>query len=463
MYFCGLISFAHSSPLRCRKTIINFILQPVLYVAFTAPLPEMELEYSIRRRLVLAFQLCILAATCFVLQSNTELAERKKFLFTELFKDGYIREKALRFEFEHKAESAAAGSNERRRDSDHLSSQSSGRGTEAASEFSSVVFRVSANLHRSQNSKEHVFRELRDFGRSEKWLLDSQCLEILPSRILGHGGFAAAAIGKMHGLFVAVKIPLSFDTAARMKSLANELRILRSMRHPRIVAFLGMCIDAESEELVLVEELVYGRTLDNFISPPPGDPAEPVRHRILLDVCAAVNYMHHHTPVVVHGDLKPGNVLDEALTFRPKLIDFGLSRRYSKRDRMVGGTPLWMAPEVLLSSAQARLNKLLAVPSADIFAVGAIAFFIATGTKPFAGVSLAERIELAKRGKCAMLKWPKSEVPWWSQCMELANACVAFDSSQRPTIVEVQARIESWVPESTLVDMTDPGEALVYW
>merc|ERR1712007_330308 len=119
-------------------------------------------------------------------------------------------------------------------------------------------------------------------------------------------------------------------------------------------------------ELVLVEELIVGQSLVRFIRRPPGDPPEMVRHRILCDICAAVNYLHHSTPAIVHGDLTPANVLIETLTLRPKLIDFGLSRRYGKEERMTGGTKGWMAPEILAGQKDSGSRNLLAASSADI-------------------------------------------------------------------------------------------------
>jgi len=156
----------------------------------------------------------------------------------------------------------------------------------------------------------------------------------------------------------------------------------------------------------------------------------------------------HHTPVIVHGDLTPGNVLIEKSTLRPKLIDFGLSRRYGKADKMTGGTHGWMAPEVL--AAKGSSNKVSADPSIDVFSIGALTFFIATGLRPFAGFSKAELIQHAKHGELPGLQWPESEVCWLEQCKELTKRCTSCVAAARPSIEAIHAEIEAWLPESSL-------------
>jgi len=155
-------------------------------------------------------------------------------------------------------------------------------------------------------------------------------------------------------------------------------------------------------------------------------------------------------------------VLIEESTLRPKLIDFGLSRRHGKQDKMTGGSVGWMAPEILAAKGRTHSDKVSANPSADIFSIGALAFFIATGRKPFAGVSKAERVQQARNGQLPDLQWPTSEVCWLKECEELSKRCMSCDVAARPSIAAVNTEIEAWLPESHLVPSSD-GVAPCSW
>lgn len=144
-------------------------------------------------------------------------------------------------------------------------------------------------------------------------------------------------------------------------SLANELRVLRHIRHPNVVLFHGACVDLGNGVLALVLERVGGVTLGDCILPPKS-PSRADRHAVILDVCCALRYLHSLTPAVAHGDLKPSNIMVEERPWGPraKLLDSGLSRVMTCHARPLGGAYAWMAPEVLREACAPAASAIIA-------------------------------------------------------------------------------------------------------
>jgi len=98
---------------------------------------------------------------------------------------------------------------------------------------------------------------------------------------------------------------------------ARERRILGHLRHPGIVRLIDA--DVVDERPCLLMELVEGRPIDRHVAEARPSLAELVR--LVASVCDAVQYAHGN--LVVHRDLKPGNLLVTAAG-EPKILDFGI-------------------------------------------------------------------------------------------------------------------------------------------
>ncbi len=98
-----------------------------------------------------------------------------------------------------------------------------------------------------------------------------------------------------------------------------------------------------------------------------------------IQVCSAVGAAHRAG--LVHGDLKPGNILITS-TNQAKVTDFGLARALGEsamdEGEVVWGTPAYFAPE------QAAGDRVL--PATDVYAIGIILYEMLTGRVPFVGV-----------------------------------------------------------------------------
>ncbi len=134
---------------------------------------------------------------------------------------------------------------------------------------------------------------------------------------------------------------------------------------------------------------------------------------------------------VIHRDLKPGNVLLAA--DGPRLIDFGIARA-AEDTQLTGsgaviGTPGFMAPEHIVGN--------LAEPASDVFALGAVLAYAATGCSPF-GSGAGHAVNYRAVHELPQL----SGVP--SAYTTLIKDCLAKDASKRPTTEQIVDRVPTW-------------------
>jgi len=208
-------------------------------------------------------------------------------------------------------------------------------------------------------------------------------------RRLGAGGMATVylvedtALGREAALKVLSDPDPSGDLAAR---LVAEARLLADLEHPNLapVQDVGTLPDGR---VFYVMKYVRGARLDEWIS---GAPGRPAALRLFVKVCDAVSFAHAHG--VVHRDLKPQNIMvgefGEALVLDwgvakrlgrldPPAVGMPVGRRPGTADGSIVGTPAWMAPE------QARGDLAAVDPRTDVYALGAILYFLLGRRAPF--------------------------------------------------------------------------------
>jgi len=267
--------------------------------------------------------------------------------------------------------------------------------------------------------------KIREIGELEHWLLPASSMSIDFTAILGQGGFGTVCSGSLCGSPVAVKSAkilqthTATDIDKMLMSVANELRILRQLRHPNIVLFHGASLI--NGQVVLILEKVKGQILSVFVH---GALHIHWRERLTRDLLAVIWYLHSREPPVVHGDIKPSNMMVEVRvpgigeSFEPhlKLLDFGLSKILGTRPQKMGGTPNWRAPELCQSG-----NK--ATTCADMFSVGCAVFFILTTQMP-----------LETTVNVRPLPWPECGAD--AKYAPMCESCVSLVAEVRPSAVQ---------------------------
>lgn len=236
--------------------------------------------------------------------------------------------------------------------------------------------------------------------------------------------------GTMHGTPVVVKVPRDVINPSKLQALGNELRLLRHLRHQSIVLFHGACvIEGEHKHFGLVLERVDGHALTNgvtFLSR---------QHALQISValCRAVRYLHAQDPPIIHGDLKPDNVMVDLLADRAwtKVIDFGLSRRMGVGS--LGGSKNWLSPEQLMDS------RMRPSQSVDVFAFGSIVYYMQAHRPPMLGLTRQDFLS-------PTLDRPAGPIAVLSFLTDAASAstmdCLIFDPARRPSLAAVQAALE---------------------
>ena len=188
------------------------------------------------------------------------------------------------------------------------------------------MFGQIANAEKKKQDLTKRLAAIARIGAKEHWLVSTDHVQLLPEAVLGAGGFGVVVLGLAHGAPVALKFPhLANDlySGQSLRLLVNELRILRHVRHPNCVSLHGACIDLQRDFVALVFEFVSGETLKALVENRETPLKPSGRLSLLLDVCCAIRYLHALSPQIVHGDIKPENVLVEEWVqgFRAKVSE----------------------------------------------------------------------------------------------------------------------------------------------
>ncbi|MES2040047.1 MAG: protein kinase [Pseudomonadota bacterium] len=200
---------------------------------------------------------------------------------------------------------------------------------------------------------------------------------------LGEGGF-----GQVHEAWdsklcrpVAIKQLKAIENAVPGTSLLKEARLAASLKHPAFVKIFA--IEDEDNSQSIVMELVPGLTLKQLLQQNPQQPL-PEQQAINIINQVAEAMQEAHVSGLIHGDLKPSNLMVEP-GGKVRILDFGLASQtdaqattsMSQLDPQ--GTIAYMAPERMMGNP--------ANAQSDIYALGVILYQTLSGQRPFANAS----------------------------------------------------------------------------
>ncbi|XP_066392688.1 cysteine-rich receptor-like protein kinase 6 [Miscanthus floridulus] len=264
------------------------------------------------------------------------------------------------------------------------------------------------------------------------------------SNKLGEGGFGAVYKGVLpDGEEIAVK-RLSSSSSQGVEELKNELALVAKLRHRNLVRLISVCL--EQQERLLVYEFVPNRSLDLILLDTENEEREQLdwgqRYKIINGIARGLQYLHEDSQLkVVHRDLKASNILlDENMN--PKISDFGLARIFGRDQTQavtsrVVGTYGYMAPEYMM-----RGNYSV---KSDAFSFGVMVLEIVTGRKNSNdGCNLLTTVwEHWEAGTVAELvepsmgmggSFPEGDV---LRCIHIGLLCVQADPAARPVMSSV--------------------------
>ncbi|KAL6655727.1 hypothetical protein ACP70R_006553 [Stipagrostis hirtigluma subsp. patula] len=203
------------------------------------------------------------------------------------------------------------------------------------------------------------------------------------SRRIGRGGFGHVYDGYLDDQerHVAVKVFSAMGSSPEQgrREFEAEVDVMSRLRHRNVVQLVGWCDGKKG--LLLAYELAPGGSLHKNLYDPERILTWPQRYRIALGLGAAILYLHtEREQCVVHGDIKPSNVmLDASRDAKPS--DFGLARLVDhgaepRTTQVVAGTAGYIDPEFVVDRRRG--------PESDVYSFGVVLLEIACGGRPAA-------------------------------------------------------------------------------
>ncbi|MEU4497139.1 protein kinase [Streptomyces sp. NPDC023998] len=301
-------------------------------------------------------------------------------------------------------------------------------------------------------------------GRAHEGTVFQPLGEEDPQHVAGYriaARLGAGGMGKVYlsytpgGRAVAIKVirPDFAQDAEFRRRFAQEVQAAQRVQGLYTAPVIDA--DAEAQQPWLATAYVPGPSLADAVSQHGKLPVETV----LLLVAGIAEALHViHGAGIVHRDLKPANVL--LASDGPRVIDFGIARAADATSLTSSGvtigTPSFMAPEQAAGSQ--------VTPATDIFALGQVAAYAATGRAAFGeGTSHGVLYRIVHEEP------DLAELP--EQLRELVTRCLTKEPEGRPSVAELLAicqaangetvlrRPEEWLPGAVAAEITTRNAA----
>ncbi len=270
--------------------------------------------------------------------------------------------------------------------------------------------------------------------------------ELSPNRVLGPYRIEAALGGGSFGsVFRARDLTLERTVALKIlrpgspvppEALLAEARAAAALTHPNVCIIHA--VDSTLGAPMIVMEYVEGQPLSRLVE----TGALPLERVVALGRQIAEAMAAAHAHGVVHGDLKPANVLVTPASI-VKVVDFGLARRSLPQisgddtdlwlpapSGGISGTPAYMAPEQARGAAPS--------PASDVYSFGLILYEMATGRRARAGDNLLELLRQIDRADASIYV---SEVP--EPLAGMVRRSLAMDAGARTSMAELAANLSA--------------------
>lgn len=244
---------------------------------------------------------------------------------------------------------------------------------------------------------DHQNRVFVNGGRGGGYIPDEVCGDDLTDvrPLNASGGFSSLFRAHKTGLDIDVVIKRVKKQYAGRMDEQSEARIMTALRHQYLPRIYDLKIAGDGFTYTVMEH-IDGPTLREYVKS-HGPLDQKLVYKWLKQLCEVVAYMHGRKPAIIHSDLKPENIM---ITSGEDIcvIDFNASleiRDDSQDIEAIGATPGYAAPEqyALPLSRFSETNPLYPYvkaaqgmggisPKTDIYAIGALAYYMLTGFDP---------------------------------------------------------------------------------
>ena len=257
-------------------------------------------------------------------------------------------------------------------------------------------------------------------------------------------------------LEVALKVirPRGASPLLDVSHTLNEARLLAQVNHPNVVRVYRA--ERIGQEVAVSMEFVRGRTLKELVSS-QGPFSAREAMLIGVDLCCALAAVHGAR--LIHGDIKALNVM-RAIGGRTVLMDFGSSyevKAGTSSGRRLAGTPVYLAPEVFAGERRTTVS--------DIYSVGVLLFYLATGSYPVEGRTRSEVGRLHERhAQRRLLRDLRPDLP--EAFISVVDRAMAENPLERyQTAGELEAALNRALvsEEPAPVPVPSPPGPLPYW
>jgi len=218
-----------------------------------------------------------------------------------------------------------------------------------------------------------------------------------------------------------------------LEELRKEVAALRSLSHPRLVSFIGACL--QPPNICIITEFMAGGSLHHLLHKARTPLTLAAQSKMALQVCEGVDFLHGRSPPVVHRDLKSLNIVLDRI-YNAKICDFGLTQSMEKthitlKEGGNGGSPRYMAPECYDCKGQIT-------EKVDVWALGCILVECFGGPLPYDDCQNIQQI-VAKVLIDKQLPYIPNHLP--SGVRPIVEDCFQFDTKQRASSQNVYSRM----------------------
>src|SRR5439155_16620001 len=242
---------------------------------------------------------------------------------------------------------------------------------------------------------------------------------------IARGGMGVVFRARQRSLnrIVAVKLLLSGQFASKqfLERFRAEAQMTARLQHPNIVPVYE--VGEANGQPFFSMELVQGQNLAELVRDQPLAPDRAADY--MKAIAEAVHYAHGEG--ILHRDLKPANVLIDGFD-NPRVTDFGLAKQLQGDSELtltglVIGSPSFASPE------QAAGLRDKVGSESDVYALGAILYYLLTGRPPFQAATVAETVHQVKNSEPVS---PHSLNPAIPRDLEtICLKCLAKESARR--------------------------------